>query len=90
MIWVNTKTKERRTYAKITRRVLTVLIAVYGVYTFVNHEIHSSMFLINEFTFIDYSQPIYLFVLDYIAVMGLFIIIAHYVSVLIAKRFRNT
>lgn len=89
MVWLNTKKNERRTYAKVLRCVVTVLIAAYGIYAFVNHEIYSSMLFISEFTFIDYSQPVYLFVLDYLAVMGLFIIIAHCSSGLVSKCFSN-
>jgi hypothetical protein len=70
-------------------RVFAVLVVIYGVYAFINREIYSYMFLLNEYTFFDYEQPAYLFFIDYLSIMGLFIIIAHYASTLVLKRFRS-
>ena len=56
------------------------LIAGYGVYAFFKREIGSYMFLKNQFVFFDYGEPLILFLLDYMAVMGLFVLIGHYVG----------
>lgn len=59
-------------------RAVGVLIAGYGVYAFVKRQIDSYMFLRNQFVFFDYEEPLILFLLDYVAVMGLFVFIGHY------------
>lgn len=61
-------------------RVVGLLIAVYGVYAFIKREIGSYMFLINHFVFFDFDEPLVLFLLDYIAVMGLFVFVGHYLA----------
>ena len=38
------------------------------------------MLLKNQFVFFDYDEPLILFLLDYIAVMGLFIFIGYYIG----------
>ncbi|MHB9295902.1 hypothetical protein PilKf_01656 [Pillotina sp. SPG140] len=83
------KTNQPRKGRGIILRVITILIAAYGIYAFINRELYSYMFLITQYTFFDYEQPVFLFFVDYLSIMALFIIIAHYPSVLIAKRFSN-
>ena len=61
-------------------RVVGFLIAGYGVYAFIKREIGSYMFLRTQFVFFDFGEPLILFLIDYIAVMGLFVFIGHYVS----------
>lgn len=61
-------------------RVVGWLIAVYGVYAFLGREIGSYMLLRNQFVFFDYSEPLVFFLLDYMAVMGLFVCIGHYAA----------
>lgn len=61
-------------------RVLGAAIAVYGVYAFVKRGIGSYMFLQNMFVFFDFEEPLVLFYIDYIAVMGLFVWIGHYLA----------
>ena len=56
------------------------LIAGYGVYAFFKREIGSYMFLKNQFVFFDYGEPLIHFLIDYIAVMGLFVFIGHYIG----------
>lgn len=59
---------------------LAVLIAVYGVVAFVKRDIWNYMILKNHFAFYDFSEPVVFFLLDYLAVMGLFVFAGHYVS----------
>ena len=61
-------------------RVIGFLIAGYGVYAFIKRGIGSYMILKNQFVFFDFGEPLILFILDYIAVMGLFVFIGHYLS----------
>ena len=61
-------------------RIIAVLIAGYGVYAFVKRDIGSYMLLRNQFVFFDFEEPLFLFLFDYMAVMGLFVTIGHYLS----------
>ena len=63
-----------------TARTIGIFIAGYGIYAFVKRQIGSYMFLKIQFVFFDYKEPLILFLSDYIAVMGLFVFIGHYLS----------
>ena len=66
-------------------RIIDLIIAGYGVYAFVKRDIGSYLLLQNQFAFFDFEEPIVQFLLDYIAVMGLFTAIVHYTSGIIRK-----
>ena len=55
-------------------------VAAYGLAVFLNRELPSYMLLRNEFVFLDYDEPKLLFYLDYLAMMGLFVLIGHYLA----------
>lgn len=61
-------------------RGIGFLIAGYGIYAFIKREIGSYMLLRIQFVFFDFGEPLFFFLLDYIAVMGLFVFIGHYLS----------
>lgn len=61
-------------------RIVAVLIAGYGLYAFLKNQFLSYMFLTSTFVFFDFERPVLLFFAEYIAIMGLFIFLAHYVS----------
>lgn len=62
-----------------------IVIAGYGLYVFVTRDLVTYMFLRTQFVFLDYSEsPISVYI-DYLAMMGLFIWIAHYLSVILKK-----
>ena len=66
--------------------VLTVLgaaIAVYGLTAFFRRELPAYLFLQTQFAFFDFSEPVILFYLDYLAMMGLFIWLSHYLTKLL-------
>jgi hypothetical protein len=65
--------------------IVGIAIAGYGLYVFINRELPSYMFLQTLFAFLDYGESKLLFYLDYLAMMGSFIWIAH----TIAKRLRK-
>ena len=66
-------------------RIIALIIAGYGVYAFVKRDIGSYLLLQIQFAFFDFEEPIIQFLLDYIAVMGLFTAIVHYTSGIIRK-----
>ncbi len=59
-------------------RILAFMIAGYGIYAFIKRDIGVYMLLRSHFVFFDYEEPLVFFYLDYIAVMGLFILIGNY------------
>lgn len=61
-------------------RTAGFLIAGYGIYAFLKREIGSYMFLKIQFVFFDFDEPLIFFLLDYIAVMGLFVFVGHYIA----------
>lgn len=64
-------------------------IAVYGVSVFIRRDFPVYLFLKSEFVFLDYSEPVVLFYLDYLALMGLCIFVGHYIAKLCRKYFRK-
>lgn len=63
-----------------TLRIIAVLIAGYGIYAFIKREILSYMLMEKQFVFFNFEEPLLLFILDYMAVMGLFVFAGHYIS----------
>lgn len=61
-------------------RILGAAVAAYGVYEFVKRGIGGYMFLRSMFVFFDFEEPLVLFYVDYIAVMGLFVWTGHYLA----------
>ena len=76
------KVSPARTWAL---RILAVVIAVYGAYTFVKRDIADYMFLRIQFVFFDFEEPLIFFILDYMAVMGLFVFVGHYFAELLKR-----
>lgn len=67
------------------RAIAVLIISGYGVYAFIKRDIGSYMLLKNQFAFFDFEEPLILFLFDYIASMGLFVAISHYLSELLKK-----
>lgn len=67
-------------------RILGAAVAAYGVYAFVERGIGGYMSLQNMFVFFDFEEPLILFYIDYIAVMGLFVWIGHYLAKILRRR----
>lgn len=61
-------------------RTAVLFIADYGVYAFIKRDIGCYMLLKSQFVFFDFEEPLILFLLDYMASMGLFIAVGHYLS----------
>lgn len=66
-------------------RLAGLLAAVYGAYAFVKRGLPDYLLLKNHFAFFDFSEPVPLFLLDYLAIMGLFVWAGHYLSRLIRQ-----
>lgn len=66
-------------------RAVAILIAGYGLYAFIKRDIGSYMLLKTQFVFFDFEEPLPLFLLDYIASMGLFVVAGHYLSEALKK-----
>ena len=64
----------------ITAKTVGIIIAFYGSYVFVRRDLLTYMFLRTQFVFMDFGESVFLFYLDYLAMMGCFIFIAHYLS----------
>lgn len=65
---------------RILLPVIAAAVAGYGVYAFLKNQFLSYMFLTSHFVFYDYEKPAILFFAEYMAIMGLFIFLAHYGS----------
>lgn len=68
---------------KWTLKAIGTVIAGYGVYAFIKRDLSQYLLLKTHFVFFDFEEPMIFFVLDYLSIMGLFIFIGHYISVLL-------
>lgn len=75
---VTGKLKKQSKAKKVLFALPSFLIAAYGVYAFVTRNIAEYMFLKSQFVFFDFSEPLILFLIDYIAIMGLFVFAGYY------------
>ena len=66
-------------------RLLGLGIAGYGVYAGIARQVPDYLFGTIGFSFFDQAEPLSRFLLDYLAVMGLFVWLGHYLSVLCKK-----
>lgn len=69
-----------------TFRGLAFLIAGYGIYAFFKRQIGEYLFLRRMFVFYDFSESLCLFMLDYLAVMGLFVFVGYYMAKALRER----
>lgn len=56
-------------------RIAGYSFAIYGVATFVRRDVGLYLLLKSHFVFFDYSEPLIAFLLDYLAVMAMFVLI---------------
>lgn len=61
-------------------RIIGLVIACYGIYAFGKRGIGTYMTLQSTFVFFNFDEPLALFYVDYLAVMGLFVWIGHYLA----------
>lgn len=60
--------------------IIFILIAVYGCYALIKRNILSYMFFRQMFAAFDLSEPVILFILDYLTIMDLFAVIGFYLN----------
>ena len=70
-------------------RIAAALIAGYGVFALIARKVPEYLFGITSFAFFDNSEPLMLFLLDYMAVMALFVWIGHYLTTLLKKVYKK-
>lgn len=64
----------------LVARMIASVIVIYGGIAFVRRDFWNYMTLKNHFAFYDFSEPVLFFLLDYLMVMGLFVVLGHYLS----------
>lgn len=72
-----------------TLRIIAVLVAGYGIYSFIHRGIGRYMLMLDHFVFFDFDEPIVFFIADYIAVMGMLVFVGHYVAAGLKRIQRN-
>ena len=75
---------------RMVLRIAGVLTAGYGLYVFVTRNLATYMFLRTQFVFLDYSESPISFYIFYLSMLGLFIWIAYYLSVILLKLGRRS
>lgn len=71
-------TKKKSALRTAVLRVLTAGIAGYGIYAFQKREIASYLMMKIQFAFFDMKESIFIFITEYLTVMGLFTIVGYY------------
>ena len=72
--------KDSKNHKKLiwVARGIAAAVACYGIYAFWKRRIPEYLFLISHFVFFDFGENLIWFLLDYIAIMGLFVFITYY------------
>ena len=60
--------------------IIALFISVYGVISFIKRGLYNKMFLLVDFAFFDYEEPVIFFFMDYVSIMGLFIFITYFLK----------
>lgn len=92
-IFVQMIRKKTGTWSKKVQwllRVIAVAIAIYGISAFIKRNIGKYMFLKWHFVMFDYTEPLYFFWLDYLAVMGTFVFAGYYFSKILRQWNKKT
>lgn len=85
-----TRVKSRSKARSIAAFVIALVIAGYGIQALIGRDFVTYLFLRSEFVFLDYSESKILFYMDYLALMGLCIFVAHYSVKLLQKCKKKT
>lgn len=68
--------------------IISILIAGYGIYAFIHRDIGIYLLLRSHFVFYDFSEPVIFFLLDYLAIMEMFVFAGYHILNLIKSVFR--
>ena len=66
-------------------RIAGYLFSAYGIAAFIRRKVGIYLTLRSHFVFFDYSEPLAFFLLDYLAVMGLFVMLGNWLSRILKK-----
>ena len=72
-----------------TLRILAFVLAGYGVTAFIRRNVGTYLLLLSHFVFFDYTEPVICFLSDYLAVMGLFVLLGFYLAKILKIRRRS-
>ncbi len=61
------------------------MIASYCAYAFVKRDIGDYMLLKSQFVFFNFEEPLILFLLDYLFIMGTFVWVGHYLRIALQR-----
>ena len=78
------KLQKRSAWRKIA--AVGMLISIYGVYALVKRQLPGYMFMQLQFAFFDYDEPLVFFLLDYLAIMMLFVALGDGLQILMGKK----
>lgn len=82
----NMMLKRAKIKKKIPAFLCSTVVAVYGLSVFLRRSLIEYMLLRTEFVFLDFGESKLYFYAEYLAMMGLFIYVAHYGTVLLRKK----
>lgn len=71
-------------------RLIAALIAAYGIYAFIEHQVGLYMFNLIQFAYFDYEQSALIFFAEYLAIMGLFVIVFYYLGAVLQMQAQKT
>lgn len=80
--WFKSPSASRTLFA----RGISLAIAVYGIRAFMARGIPGYLLMQVHFVFFNYEEPVIFFILDYMAVMGLFVFVGHYFGRVLRNR----
>lgn len=70
-----------RKLAGPTAKGRAAVVSAWGVYAFLHRQIGAYLLMQIPFAFFDFEEPLLFFFADYLAVMGLFVCLGHYLAV---------
>ena len=85
MIRKNTNPQQLSKIKIWSLRIIVMLLAICGILAFVKNEVSSYLFLRTQFVFIDFSQPVFLVLIDYLLIIYLFMIVGYCCAVQLRK-----
>lgn len=66
-------------------RLLALAVALYGAYEFIRRELWMELFMLREFAFLDYGEPLARFFLSYLSIMMAWAMLMHGICCLIRR-----
>lgn len=81
----NTNTRQLSKIKIWSLQIIALLLAICGIHAFVKNEVSSYLFLRTQFVFIDFSQPVFLVLIDYLLIIYMFMIVGYCFTVQLKK-----